>query len=148
MILDSPEKINRHATSGKMQILYVEDDRNSQFLVEQILYDMYDVDIAPHARDVMTWVNLKNYDLILMDIKLDEGYSGIELTEEIRKLDNYKNIPILAVTAMAFKEELNYFIEHGCDDFITKPIDFRAFKIKIKDLLSQAQHASRASSHF
>jgi two-component system, NarL family, sensor histidine kinase BarA len=146
MILDSPDKIKQEP-SGKMQILYVEDDRNSQFLVEQILRDKYDIDIAPHARDVMTWVKLKNYDLILMDIKLDEGYSGIELTQEIRKLNQYKNVPIMAVTAMAFKEELNYFIEHGCTDFITKPIDFKVFKEKIENLLSQVERVNRSASY-
>lgn len=147
MILDSPEKINQSNTSGKMQILYVEDDRNSQFLVEQILRDRYDVDIAPHARDVMTWVKLKTYDLILMDIKLDEGYSGIELTKEIRKLSDYKTVPIMAVTAMAFPEELKCFTQHGCTDVITKPIDFKVFKMKIENLLSQVERVNRTSVH-
>lgn len=146
MILDSPEKINRQSSSGKMQILYVEDDRNSQFLVEQILRNNYDVDIAPHARDVLTWVRLKKYDLILMDIKLDEGYSGIELTKEIRKLNDYKNVPIMAVTAMAFPDELNYMIQQGCTDAIAKPIDFKIFKMKIADLLAQAKQADKTSS--
>jgi len=146
MILDSSGKIDHRSSSDKMQILYVEDDKNSQFLVELILRDKYDVDIAPHARDVLKWVRLKKYDLILMDIKLDEGYSGIELTKEIRKLNDYKNVPVLAVTAMAFPEELNYMKQQGCTDTITKPIDFKIFKMKIADLLSQDEQANKTSS--
>ena len=144
MILDSPDKINQ-GTSGKMQILYVEDDRNSQFLVEQILQNRYDVDIAPHAKDVMTWVRLKKYDLILMDIKLDDGYSGIDLTKEIRKLTLYKKAPILAVTAMAFPEELDYIIKQGCTDIVTKPINFKVFRMKVENLLEQKQQMNQPS---
>ncbi len=146
MILDSPEKINQ-GTPGTMQILYVEDDRNSQFLVEQILRDKYDVDIAPHAKDVMTWVSLKKYDLILMDIKLDNGYSGLDLTKEIRKMNPYKNIPILAVTAMAFPEEIEDIIQQGCTDAVIKPIDFKDFKMKIEKLIEQSQQVNRPSTY-
>jgi CheY-like chemotaxis protein len=147
MILDSPDKvINLKTKTGKIQILYVEDDRNSQFLVEQVLRNSYDVDIAPHARDVMTWVGLKDYDLILMDIKLDEGYSGIELAKKIKNLPHYKDVPILAVTAIAFPEELANMVLEGCSDTITKPIDFKLFKSKISDLLMKAQDTNGTNS--
>ena len=148
MILDSPEKIKQGNTTGKKQLLYVEDDRNSQLLVEQILQSNYDVDIAPHAKDVMTWVRLKNYDLILMDIKLDDGYSGIELTQEIRKLTQYKDTPIMAVTAIAFPDQLAYLLRQGCSDTITKPIDFKSFKMKISTLLEKAEHLNRPSTYY
>lgn len=142
MILDSSEKINKIKTRvGKWQILYVEDDRNSQFLVEQILRDNYDVDIAPHARDVMKWVGLKQYDLILMDIKLDEDYSGLDLTKQIRQLPLYKEVPIVAVTAIAFQDQLEDMIEQGCTDTITKPIDFKSFRSKIASYLTKKQYS-------
>ena len=148
MILDSPKKINQRKTIGKKQILYVEDDRNSQFLVEQILQNNYDIDIAPHAKDVMTWVRLKNYDLILMDIKLDDGQSGIDLTKEIRKLPNYKNVPIMAVTAIAFPDQIDIILEEGCNDAITKPIDFKLFKIKIANLLAKYQPVNNPPAYY
>lgn len=147
MILDSPDKVNLRKT-GKKQILYVEDDRSSQFLVEQILRNHYDVDVAPHAKDVMTWVTMKEYDLILMDIKLDEGYSGIDLAKEIKCLPNYKTVPILAVTAAAFPNELSYIRQQGCNDAITKPIDFKLFKSKIAKLLEEVQHTGKSSDYY
>lgn len=141
MILDSPQKISQSKTgNGKRQILYVEDDRNSQFLVEQILRDSYDVDIAPHAKDVLYWVGLKQYDLILMDIKLDEDYSGLDLTKQIRQLPQYREIPIIAVTAIAFPDELENMLKQGCTDVVTKPIDFKVFKLKIKNCLAQRHY--------
>jgi CheY-like chemotaxis protein len=148
MILDSPEKINQIKTeTGKKKILYVEDDRNSQYLVEQILRNNYDVDIAPHAKDVLSWVRLKDYDLILMDIKLDDGYSGIDITKKIRTLSNYKDVPILAVTAIAFPDQLKDMVEQGCTDTITKPIDFKLFKSKITNLLSKTQDTGNLSMY-
>lgn len=149
MILDSFEKVSRVKTeTGKKKILYVEDDRNSQYLVEQILRNNYDVDIAPHAKDVMTWVNLRNYDLILMDIKLDQGYSGLDLTKKIRTLPSYQGVPILAVTAIAFPDQLENMIAQGCTDAITKPIDFKLFKSKIANLLSLSQDPVNRSTFF
>ncbi|MBE0650598.1 MAG: response regulator [Bacteroidales bacterium] len=148
MILDSPDKMKNIKTqSGRKQILYVEDDRNSQFLVEQILRDDYDVDIAPHARDVMTWVNLKNYNLILMDMKLDEGYYGLDLVKKIKTLPGYKDVPILAVTAIAFPNDLADMVKQGCSDTITKPlIDFKLFKSKVAELLMQSQSVNNPNS--
>ncbi len=138
MILDAPDKIrNLKPQTGKEQILYVEDDRYSQVLVEQILRNEYDVDVAPHARDVMTWVKLKDYDLILMDIKLDDGFSGIELARRIKEMPRYAEVPILAVTAIAFPGDLEDMVRQGCSDTITKPIDLRVFKAKIARLFMQ-----------
>lgn len=139
MILDTPEQFNETRTkTGKKTILYVEDDRNSQFLVEQVLRSNYDVDVAPHARDVMTWVSSKRYDLILMDIKLDEGYSGVDLTKKIRTLPDYEKVPILAVTAIAFPDQLANMIKQGCSDAVTKPIDFKILKLKIAHLIEDS----------
>jgi len=148
MILNSPKDINLvKKETGKKKILYVEDDRNSQFLVEHLLRNSYDVDIAPQAKGVMEWVRQKDYDLILMDIKLDDGYSGIDLTRKIRTLPNYKGVPIIAVTAIAFPDQLSDMVVNGCTDTITKPLDFKLLKSKIANLLAQAQNSGNLSMY-
>ena len=68
--------------------------------------------------------NYTKYDMIFMDIQMPE-MDGYEATKIIRKLDIDKatSIPIIAITANAFKEDIEKCIESGMDDHIAKPID-------------------------
>ena len=61
-------------------------------------------------------------DLILMDIMMPEmdGYTAMR---EIRKMESVKNIPIIALTAKAMKEDRNKCIEAGANDYMIKPVD-------------------------
>lgn len=137
-----PERsLDVKTSTARKTILYVEDDRYSQILVEQILNKNYDVKIAPRAEDALRMVTDSHYDLILMDIKLGYGKSGIDITREIRAMSHYKEVPILAVTAMAFPNDRKYMISQGCTDTITKPLDFGLFKMKIAELLKKEQNS-------
>ena len=73
----------------------------------------------------------KKYDLILMDVHMP-GMDGYEATRQIRgyeansksQLQSYRRIPIIAMTANVFKEDINNCIKAGMDDHIGKPLDF------------------------
>lgn len=93
----------------KKKILYVEDDISSQFLVGHILRNKYDIDLASDGNDALRMCLKEQYDLILMDIKLGKGKTGIEVTNELRKMPRYKNVPIMAVTAYAMPGDDDYF---------------------------------------
>jgi len=69
--------------------------------------------------------NPHDYDLIFMDIQMPE-MNGHDATKHIRKHDSdkAKEIPIIAMTANAFKEDIEKCIEAGMNDHIGKPIDF------------------------
>ena len=56
-----------------------------------------------------------------MDINLGLGIDGIEVTKEIRKIDSYKNIPVIALTGYALEQDRDYFLSHGFDYFVVKP---------------------------
>jgi two-component system response regulator len=60
-------------------------------------------------------------DVILMDIKMP-GIDGFDTTEHIRKLDNYKNIPIIILTTSVRPDDVNKSFEIGANDYIPKPI--------------------------
>lgn len=64
--------------------------------------------------------NRDKFDLILMDVMMP-NMNGYEATREIRKLDRY--IPIIAMTANAFAEDVQASLDAGMNDHLSKPIN-------------------------
>ena len=62
-----------------------------------------------------------NFDLILMDIQMPE-MDGVEATKHIRNVQN-NHIPIIALTANAFKKDIDLYLSIGMNDYVTKPFD-------------------------
>lgn len=79
------------------------------------------VDLARNGREAVDMAATKQYDLVLMDIHMPV-MDGLEATQKIRSLPNYVDSPILALTANAFKEDIAYFLSHGMNGHIAKPI--------------------------
>lgn len=74
-------------------------------------------------------------DLIIMDIQLPER-SGLELTKDLKAVDDLMHIPVVAVTAFAMKGDEEKILEGGCDDYIAKPISIPLFLETVKKHLS------------
>jgi len=81
-------------------------------------------------------LNPDSYDIILMDLQMPL-MDGLEATSQIRKLpfENSTTIPIVAMTANVFKEDVEKCIDAGMDDHIGKPIDFEILIGKLKKYL-------------
>lgn len=115
-------------------ILYVEDDSVNREIVKMYLKDHFIIDTASESSDALKKINMNSYALILLDISLSKGLSGIELAREIKKIDSYKNIPIIAVTAYAFREDENRILNCGCTHYISKPFT----KTSLLNLINKA----------
>jgi len=64
--------------------------------------------------------------LVLMDIQLPT-ISGLEVTQQIRKMENIRQPRIVAVSAFALKQDADKALNAGCDDYISKPIAIASF---------------------
>ena len=103
-------------------VLIVEDeDLNYLYLEKLLKFTKIKIVRAKTGIEAVEYIkNNKNTDIILMDIKLPE-MDGVTATKEIRKISS--EIPIIAQTAFAMKGDKDEFIEAGCNDYISKPIN-------------------------
>jgi signal transduction histidine kinase/CheY-like chemotaxis protein len=78
----------------------------------------------------------EEYDLILMDLQMPQ-MDGFEATRKIRALElpNAKDIPIIAMTANVFREDIEKCLEAGMNDHLGKPLDFDEVLVKLKNYM-------------
>ncbi|MGB5895296.1 MAG: ATP-binding protein, partial [Ignavibacteriaceae bacterium] len=116
-------------------ILLVEDDPSNAGVVKYLLQGVCNLDIVTSGEEALEKVTQKQYSVILMDIDLGRGISGIETTKRIRKIIGYKDLPIVAVTALAMQGQKEMFLEGGCSHYVSKPYDAKTLQRLIKELL-------------
>ena len=75
-------------------------------------------------------------DLILLDIMMPE-MDGFQTIERIRSSSEWKNIPVVAVTAQAMMNDKDIIIKHGFDDYISKPVKSSVITSKIQQFITQ-----------
>jgi signal transduction histidine kinase/CheY-like chemotaxis protein/HPt (histidine-containing phosphotransfer) domain-containing protein len=127
----------------KKKILVAEDVSVNQLIAKHILKGWgHTVTIVQNGKEVLKVLGKNNYDLILMDIHMPE-MNGVVATKLIRQLRNNKKaaIPIIAVTAAAFKHETERYLEAGMNDFIIKPYTEEKLYEVIKRVLKMDQSA-------
>lgn len=124
----TPDIGSDFAVRYPLQILAVEDDVVNQVVITESLRVMgYRISMAENARQALELVAQNTFDLILMDVQMPE-ISGIEATEQIRKLDNGHRITIIALTADSSVENQRKCYEAGMDDFLMKPFNLPALQ--------------------
>ncbi|MDP2363838.1 MAG: ATP-binding protein, partial [Ignavibacteria bacterium] len=106
---------------SKHKILIVEDDSISQDVINLFLKNLYSLSFAENGEQALECVNKTRFDLILMDINLGAGITGMEVKEKIRAIKGYENTPIIAATAFAMMGDREKFLASGFDHYISKP---------------------------
>lgn len=117
-------------------LLYIEDDSLNWEIVNMFLKGRFLVDTVSDSSEAMEKIKSNSYSAILLDISLRKGISGLELAKEIRKEKNYTDIPIIAVTALAFREDEKRILGSACTHYISKPFTKKTLLETIKKALS------------
>lgn len=116
-----------------VKILLAEDYKHSQIIVTRLLKknNFENVIVVDNGEDALNYAKKETFDLILMDMQMPI-MNGFEATESIRRLEGYKDTPIIALTAFAMKGDREKCLEAGATDYIPKPIDSKEFIEKVK----------------
>ena len=119
--------------TDKVKILLVEDYKHSQIIVTRLLKknDFDQIVVVENGAEAVDQVKKQSFDLILMDMQMPV-MNGFEATQHIRNMEEYKEIPIIALTAFAMKGDRERCLEAGATDYIAKPIDSQEFIEKVK----------------
>jgi two-component system cell cycle response regulator DivK len=117
-------------------ILVVEDnERNLKLLRDVLEYAGYDVRVARTGEDGVTLAVKEPPDLVLMDLQLP-GIDGMEALRQLRASPRTADVPVVAVTAQAMKQDRERVLEAGFDGYVEKPISVRAFPEQVRGFLS------------
>jgi two-component system, sensor histidine kinase and response regulator len=104
------------------EVLLVEDNPINQDVGRQLLEHVgITVSIANNGAEAIEAVQAGRYDLILMDIQMPE-IDGLEATRRIRQIPGKQDLPIVAMTANAFSENIVECLETGMNDHVAKPV--------------------------
>jgi CheY-like chemotaxis protein len=116
-------------------ILVVDDTPDNLHLLAGIFKDEYRVKIAHNGEKALTICHSDNPpDLILLDIMMP-GMDGFEVAQKLRGHPSSEHIPVIFVTALTDEDSRLKGMELGAVDFVTKPIDPAALKVRVKNFM-------------
>jgi CheY-like chemotaxis protein len=102
--------------------LIVEDNvTNQQIMAAMLAKAGYESDVAMNGVEALKALDQKAFSLILMDCQMPE-MDGYETTRRIRQQEQYRNLPIIAVTANAFAGVREKCMECGMNEYLNKPV--------------------------
>ena len=124
---------------GRRLLLVEDNPLNREIAVEMLVEDGFKVDVAENGRIAISKIVSSDpwyYSAVLMDIQMPV-MDGYEATKNIRALPDRSraSIPIIAMTANAFKEDRTRAADCGMDAYITKPVDVLALRYVLRRVL-------------
>lgn len=117
------------------RILLVEDNEmNRDMLSRRLMKKGFEVVIAVNGQEGLDMASSQNPDLILLDMSLPV-MDGWTAAGHLKSNAATKDIPVIALTAHAMEEDRDKALNAGCDDYDTKPVDFKRLLGKINERL-------------
>ncbi|GHV35499.1 hypothetical protein FACS1894187_08340 [Synergistales bacterium] len=137
---NSDEDVEEDTYPGQRVLLVEDVEINREVAMALLEPSLVEVDCAENGAEALNMFSLdpERYDLIFMDMQMPE-MDGCDATRNIRALEHpkAKTIPIVALTANVFKEDIEKCLDAGMDDHIGKPIDFDVVMDKLRIYLSR-----------
>jgi len=124
-------------------LLLVEDDDTNRKLVRVILAGKrYRIREATSAEQALEMLRAEKPDLLLLDIRLGDS-SGLDVIRAVRADPAFDDVPAVAITAQAMKNDESRFLAAGFDGYMSKPLDTR----QLPELVERFLRVGRRTGH-
>ena len=135
-----PHPTPKQTTLASLRILLAEDQPVNQKLMRAVMEQLgHELTIANNGVEAISKLRKNSFDLVLMDIQMPE-LDGILATKVIRSTDeNWRRIPIIALTAHAMENHKQTYFAAGMDGFVSKPFRMDILVGEIERVLRGAQ---------
>lgn len=121
-------------------ILVVDDDQRIRTLLQRFLRSQdFRVSAAGNAADARRKLDGFVFDVIVLDIMMP-GEDGLSL---LRAVKAEREVPVLMLTARADPDDRILGLEHGADDYLTKPFEPRELALRLNNLLKRRPESAR-----
>ena len=119
-----------------MRVLLVEDDvRIARFVAKGLREQSYAVDVTASGDDAVYQAEINSYDLFILDVMIP-GVDGFAVCRKIR--ESGIRAPILMLTARDAVDDRITGLDHGADDYLTKPFEFGELLARLRALLRRS----------
>lgn len=114
-------------TASRRHVVLVEDDHDTRELLGLLLADRYDCTVFATGTEALMRLQgeaaegRSAFDLMIADINLGEGPSGVDLLHYVRSTPEYADRPIIALTALALPGDSDRLLGEGFDAYVSKP---------------------------
>ena len=125
-----------------VRILLVEDDTTVREAVAAYLTRAgHDVDAVADGESAVEHFTARPADLVLLDLMLP-GLGGLEVTRRLRSMR--RDLPLIMVTARGQEHERVQGLQHGADDYVTKPFSLRELELRVRSVVRRTSAPSAA----
>ncbi|MEY2192073.1 substrate-binding domain-containing protein [Neobacillus sp. BF23-41] len=119
------------------RLLYIEDNESNLNLVRNIMKSQpsYTLLSARTGKEGLEMAANENVDLILLDLNLPDIH-GYEIFDMLKTMKQTKDIAVIAVSANAIPQDIQYTLDKGFDNYVTKPFNVKEFLTIIRETLN------------
>jgi DNA-binding response OmpR family regulator len=116
-----------------MRVLLVEDEEGiGRFVWQGLREALYAIDWARNASDGLSYILSQTYDVLILDIRLPGGRTGLDLLMDLR--ERHVHTPVLMLTALDAVDDRVRGLRAGADDYLVKPFDFTELLARLESL--------------
>ena len=131
-----PESLKTQLSRSSMRILIVEDNEVYRWMLHDYLsYCGYQVQCLANGDRWSTVLAEFQPDLILLDLKLHSDIDGYTLLAQLQQATNWRHIPVIVVSAYAFKADVQRALNLGAREYLVKPISCSGLSQAIQNQL-------------
>src|SRR5260221_9871710 len=133
---------------GIKSVLIVEDDeRTAAFVADNLKADGFRVAVATAAGEAVRAIEVRKPDVMLLDLTLDGGASGLEVLDRVRRSDGLMTrmdpaLPVIVLTGRSGENDRLRGFARGADDYLVKPFYYGELLARIRAVLRRAEGRS------